>query len=250
MQIILEQKAAEKMAEYIKQATGEISGLGQSFLTGRDTVTVKDIWLWKQECSAATTEVLNHDAMIECAMEAVAQGAPMDQINVWWHSHANMGVFFSGQDQDTIDNWVNNRFLVSIVGNKKGDFAARVDIKEPIPCTIDNVPVSREWSGNAELAAQVTQEIALKVQTKKWAAMPYSGSLKNKRGQFQGGKNGQKWGGYNPTALMRPYEPSAKACLCADCQDFLADATLPFNLETHDYDYEMGLYTLEAQYAN
>lgn len=240
MQIILEQKAAQKLAEYIHQASGEISGLGQSVLTGRDTITVKDIWIWKQECTASTTEVLDHNAMIECAMEAVAEGAPMDEVNVWWHSHANMGVFFSTQDQTTIDEWVNNRFLVSIVGNKKGDFAARVDIKEPIMATLENVPVSRSWGGDDELKARVAQEIAAKVQVKAWA-----GAFKNKRGQFQGSKKWEKVQKY----LARPYEASAKACLCSDCQDFLSDTTIPFNLEAHAYDGELGLYTLNGTYV-
>jgi hypothetical protein len=49
--------------------------------------------------------------------------------NVWWHSHASMGVFWSGTDNDTIVSHANNGgFLISIVTNKEGKFKTRFDI--------------------------------------------------------------------------------------------------------------------------
>lgn len=44
-----------------------------------------------------------------------------------WHSHANMGTFLSGQDEEWISNYVNRGWLVSIVVNTKREHTIRTD---------------------------------------------------------------------------------------------------------------------------
>lgn len=41
--------------------------------------------------------------------------------NFWWHSHVNMGVFWSGTDMDTIRQIGSQGFVVATVFNKKNE---------------------------------------------------------------------------------------------------------------------------------
>jgi hypothetical protein len=73
-------------------------------------------------------------------------------MNLYWgHSHVNMGVFWSGQDEECIESFLNftgTGVLASVVYNKKGEWKARVDVGVGIGGNIE------QWTKEAEMQVQ------------------------------------------------------------------------------------------------
>ena len=125
--IILTCEVAKKLAAYVDLTDGEISGLAKSHVEEGDII-VDDILLFKQVCSGTTTD-LDDEAQALALMKMMADGENPEEWNVWWHSHVNMAVFWSGQDEKCIkDHMTTHSHLVSIVTNKRGEFKSRLDI--------------------------------------------------------------------------------------------------------------------------
>ena len=51
---------------------------------------------------------------------------------VWWHSHANMGAFWSGTDTNTMKEYASGQWSMFLVVNVKGEYKFRVQMWEPI----------------------------------------------------------------------------------------------------------------------
>jgi proteasome lid subunit RPN8/RPN11 len=168
MNIYLTEDVHRRMMAYFRLASGEISGLGRSTLSDdRESIIITDIWLWDQECTDSTTETVDHDSVFSLVADLVEQGVPMADLNVWWHSHVDMPAYFSGTDRTCIDEWVNNRFLVAVVGNRCSEFKGIISIKEPIPCELDaTVSILRDDELSAEEEDKIKKEIKEKVKIK------------------------------------------------------------------------------------
>lgn len=115
-ELVLSDKAFQKIMYWVKKATGEISGLG--------TVEVKDgkfyildAFLLPQKNGAAHTDIEAEDV---CTMMYERRNDP-GQINFWWHSHVNMSAFWSGTDTDTMDKLAAGGWFVSTVFNKRSE---------------------------------------------------------------------------------------------------------------------------------
>lgn len=144
--IFLPQHVYHKMLAYAKVCDGEISGWGKTKVTKKKDetithVTVVDIRIFKQVCNAGHTS-LDGDMLTKFYVELSKQGENMADWNLWWHSHNDFGVFFSGEDDDTAEKYSAGR-LYSICINKNGDLVARVDdhhkrIAEGIDPRIEN----------------------------------------------------------------------------------------------------------------
>lgn len=116
-----------KIKYYIDGVNAEISGVGKSSIVDGD-IHITDVVIFKQKCSSAHTDIDDLD-QAKWMQEVVDRGESLKDWNVWWHSHNNFGVFWSGTDTNTIESHANNGgFLVSLVSNKKREFKVRVDI--------------------------------------------------------------------------------------------------------------------------
>ena len=129
----------ERIRHYVDIAPGEVSALGVVERDGEDLV-VTDLFLPKQTCSGASTEMDQSD-VAKILVDLESQGIDSKTLRLWLHSHADMNTFWSQTDAETIRGLCNDGFLLSVVTNKKGAMLARVDVFEPIPFTIDKVPV-------------------------------------------------------------------------------------------------------------
>ena len=129
----------ERVRHYVDIAPGEVSALGVVERVGEDLV-VTDLFLPKQSCSGASTEMDPAD-VAKLLVDLETQGIDPKTLRLWLHSHADMNTFWSQTDAETIAGLCNDGFLLSVVTNKKGAMLARVDVFEPIPFTIDKVPV-------------------------------------------------------------------------------------------------------------
>ncbi len=150
MKIVIQSQAWEKIMQYTDLAVGEISGLGKvEKIDGYLTVT--DVEIFEQETSGAHSTIPT-EALAKFQDDVVKKGGSMKNYTLWWHSHAHMGVFFSGTDTTTIDGSTEFPYLVSLVVNKKGEYKARLDIHHPVHLVADNVDVDiQEHDDDAEI---------------------------------------------------------------------------------------------------
>lgn len=132
--------AAEKMKAFIEIAPQEISGLG-TVISENGVYLIDDIYLLKQACTPAYTE-LDQGKIIEFMTDQINEGNDdvVNRLRLWWHSHVNMGTFWSGTDRATIEAMQADEVWISIVGNKRGSRRVSVDYYNPRIC-FDCVPL-------------------------------------------------------------------------------------------------------------
>ncbi len=164
MKVIFKPEAFQKLRAYINSIDYEISGFGKVEKVGEDLV-VTDVKIFQQVVSETHTTM---DAMALAAFwdELMVAGEDIGKWKLWWHSHVNMPALFSGTDYDTIDEFDTElgeeNWILAIVANKLGKMLARVDIFQPIRCTINDLSWDIEV-GNVNMITDVTQEIMDKV---------------------------------------------------------------------------------------
>lgn len=128
-QVFISKNAYDKTMEYINQSTQEVGWLATATREDRD-YCIHDTYLFEQEVSCVTTEI-KEDGLNKFAMELMQKPDGIDVWNnmrVWGHSHVNMGVSPSGQDNDQMKLFLDNPndFFIRIIGNKKENF--KIDI--------------------------------------------------------------------------------------------------------------------------
>jgi hypothetical protein len=127
MNLIINFKATQKIKAYVQAVDGEVSGVAKgSYNTEQDAFIITDAMIFKQDCGSAHTS-LDSAGQAQFFTELIKRGENTDEWCVWWHSHAEMAVFFSKTDTDTIEQHSHHDFLVSLVVNKNGEAQARLD---------------------------------------------------------------------------------------------------------------------------
>jgi hypothetical protein len=97
------------------------------------------------------------------------QECPDDLVKwrMWWHSHGKMGVFWSGQDIATIEDFdtemPDNNWLLSFETNHEAKVLTRIDIFEPIHCTLKDIPWDLDLA-NYGLMEEIKDEVTEKVE--------------------------------------------------------------------------------------
>ena len=98
---------------------------------------LKDPVILKQEVTGSTCE-MDSEALALYYGEAHAKHKKKGTVRfVWWHSHANMNVFWSATDNKTIMSNKSDDFTVALVINVKGEWKLRVQFFEPAESEVD-----------------------------------------------------------------------------------------------------------------
>jgi hypothetical protein len=164
-------EARQRLDLYIQTADGEISGLGTVTRLGNDFL-ITAVHLFEQECTGASTELSSEDVS-KFLLEAVRADIDPSGLKMWWHSHSNMGAFWSGTDEITASSF-SNGWMLSLVGNKRGEYRIRLDIYEPLRITLDELELQLHYPENNSLRQEVEAEVKEKVRVKtKVYAFPY-----------------------------------------------------------------------------
>lgn len=150
----------QQLDTYIRLSPLEISGLGEVEQC-RGGVKVTRLHLFKQECHAVGT-VLSSEDISTFLCDAVSRGIDPSNLRLWWHSHAEMGVFWSTTDNETIQRFQAD-WMLSIVGNTHKEYRARIDMMNPFELTLDNLNIEVVFPENAELEKALQEEIDKKV---------------------------------------------------------------------------------------
>lgn len=119
-----------KMQEYVNNTDKEIGWLGKVEATGNREYHIVDVDLIEQEVSNVTTE-LAQEGLQKYAEKLIAEGKvdDLNKIRCWGHSHVNMDVSPSSQDEETFEEYYKEcSYFIRIIANKKEDL--RLDIVE------------------------------------------------------------------------------------------------------------------------
>ena len=120
----------QKMVFYCMTAPGEISGFGKADrvrVYDKSMYYMKDIRLLAQKCTSAHTS-MDMSGLSSFIIQLDKEKDNIGNWRVWWHTHNDFGVFFSGEDEATIKKLCAKRHLISICINKLGEMTARFDI--------------------------------------------------------------------------------------------------------------------------
>jgi hypothetical protein len=226
-EVFVTQKALTQMKAYTDNCSDEIGWLGTAVKTDKTTYVVEEMFLFKQEVHATTTEI-NPEGLQEFAEELLQVDGGMDvwnNIKVWGHSHVNMETFASGQDdlQMNVFSNVGHDWFIRIITNKKGSL--KLDLynyetgvvfkdmdwqvlytqqEQNIMQQINDLYAqldSFDQTRLAEITPQVKQEIADKVSKKSYATYNYNYNYKSPAKVYD--YSGNDW--YNaPTEKKTP----------------------------------------------
>ena len=204
--------AMRKMELYIDGVTTEIGWLGTIDLIDEKSQSyyLDDVYLAYQEVHGATTEI-TPEGMMKIAQEIGDEKVP--KLSFWGHSHVNMGVTPSGQDNDQVKLYKDNGlpYMFRAIGNKKGAFNLTFyDFVTGV--SIENV----EWELHIPLEIDIkaiTEEIAEKVTAKTFPVSPYARDILGyKERFFQGDDQFDFYEGHHPIGFadFPPYKKERK----------------------------------------
>lgn len=153
-EIVIPTLVHEKIMHWVQMALPhECSGLGVTkVLNGR--IHIVDVVMCEQKNSGAATDL--DPADVSKAMYKMRESD--GELNFWWHSHANMSVFWSGTDQSTIAQIGRQGMCVAAVFNAKREVRAAIAAMTPIPFFIDEVKVKLQSQVSLETIASWEEE--------------------------------------------------------------------------------------------
>jgi hypothetical protein len=139
LNVYIRAEAQDKIDQWVKMAKGEVSGLGLVEEL-EDGFIVTQVFLPFQECGQAGTTI-ESESVARLMLEVEAQGHDSSKLKFWWHSHANMAVFWSDTDHKTIQKFRPRDYFLSAVFNKHGQAKTRIDYYQPFRITFQDVPL-------------------------------------------------------------------------------------------------------------
>ena len=181
MKIKIPIKLYRKLRAYVEQIDVEISGMGEIKKTledGETLLTITDIRIFKQKVTHGNT-VLDRRDLGKFYDDILREGKNMQEWKLWWHSHNTMGAFFSGTDNQTIEEFNTEtdkeNWILALVTNHKEETLIRCDIFAPIRHTIDGLDLEIDY-GDKDMRKDIKKEIEAKVKEPSFWGELWSGT--------------------------------------------------------------------------
>ena len=167
--VILTPEVKYEMDLIIKHCPTEVGWFGLVERTDKFTFRITKIFLPVQKVHSATCEI-DPDAIVKLAMELMDTGED-SKLRLWGHSHVNMGVSPSGQDENMFkDLHQNCNFFIRLIANKKGEYNFDVVVQDVgFPLEIEGVPYSVEYPMATNIEQRVKDTLAANVSEIKYA---------------------------------------------------------------------------------
>lgn len=119
MDVTITSKVVAKMMLYSRMAKGEIGGLLSVKQDTNNEILIDDIVLLKQNATYGDFQV-DENALFDFLTENRKKA---EHFKGWWHSHGEIGAFFSSDDDSTFERLLNmNSFVLGVVINKKNNW--------------------------------------------------------------------------------------------------------------------------------
>lgn len=120
--ILISPLAISKMSRIVNYCDDEIGWLASAEQIDEYVYHIKDVFMFEQEVNSITCEI-TPDGLANFGTEILSKENGMElyeQIRVWGHSHVNMGVSPSGQDDKQITEFSEGHdWFIRIIANKK-----------------------------------------------------------------------------------------------------------------------------------
>ena len=185
----------QKIFWWINKSSHEVSGFGHlDHDPDTNTFTVRDAILIKQEVGPTSTEI-DPVALGKAMFETRAEH---NALKWHWHSHVDMGVFWSADDKELIRSLAQQGWIVASVFNKKKEcrtaFSGMCEVLGmPHEIFVDNIPTCIETPLAEHLIEQWDGEYAEKVAPERRAA-------------YQPGYPGEAYSRYPMTKQYPPHQ--------------------------------------------
>ncbi len=159
--IVFPEAVWKRLMAYIQACPLEVGGLGTIAVRDGDLV-IDDVFLLEQEVTAAETK-LDPAAVARFVTRFSQEGRDPSRLKFWWHSHAAMDVFWSATDLETIRELSEGGYLVSLVGNHRGETKTRLTVRAPVEIAVDDLAFRIEPVLEPAMVAAVREEVRVKV---------------------------------------------------------------------------------------
>jgi len=121
--------ALAKMQLFVNTCDKEVGWLG-TVIKNKNSYIIQDVYLFEQEVASTTTEI-TPEGLSKFAEQILTleNGVEIwNNIRLWGHSHVNMSVSPSGQDNEQMNSFSNigKDWFIRIIANKNGDL--KVDV--------------------------------------------------------------------------------------------------------------------------
>ncbi len=162
MRLILDNKVYEKVMHCVDSSNLEIGGLGLVKIEG-DSVYVTEFFLLEQDVTSTTTQI-RAEALSKLLYQT--RDNTNGELLWWWHSHVDMGVFWSDTDMKTIREFgEEGRFFATVFNKdremKSAYFQAGTDQYPEL--FIDDIETLAQSGLSVEESEALDEEIAAKV---------------------------------------------------------------------------------------
>lgn len=146
--LVLSMAAFKRIQYWTKQAAllnREVSGLGLVSEL-KDYYYVSEAWVIKPERIGGAHVHMDPMAIQERMFDLFQRGKRLSQLRFLWHSHANFGVGWSRDDDETARDifGADSPWTINLVTNSKGSFLARMDFPSSKEEPIHDLPVRLE----------------------------------------------------------------------------------------------------------
>ncbi len=131
MKLHISPEVYQQVMYWVNKADFEVSGLGIVKIINNLPVVTKAILL-EQEGTGGDTE-LDPNAITKAEFEMRNEEG---ELRWWWHSHVNMGVFWSKTDQDTIKQLGQHGWFYHTVFNKKYEKKTAFSCPQKLECPL------------------------------------------------------------------------------------------------------------------
>lgn len=137
LKLIIPLAVYRKVMAYVTLCDLEISGFAEvEYNAERNVFIAGEPYLLKQNVTGTNTHMEEEDVS-KFNHDYIKKGGTQLP-RIWWHSHVNMGAFFSGTDEATLKDLQNDSFIIALVLNKRKEMKAKCYVASTIP--IFNIP--------------------------------------------------------------------------------------------------------------
>lgn len=161
--------AHAKMRALVQECNIEVGWLCScSELPGGD-ILIEDVFVPNQICSIATTTITKDgEAQMLTDLLLSGQKDVVKKLRCWGHSHVNMQVFASGQDDSQTERFLQkgHPYFVRLIANKRNELYCSLYLKDEnlvlhnVPLILAPAPTKKyeEWA-QKEISEKVVEEI-------------------------------------------------------------------------------------------
>ena len=185
--IYINPKALDKMALYVQGCDKEIGWLGKA-TKNENIYIIHDVYLFKQEVHSATCE-LTPEGLSDFVLDMYTNHTDIadevvNNLRLWGHSHVNMGVSPSSQDDNQMDSFKeSNPWFLRVIANKSGEMEFSLyDYEQQVQ--FKNVKWFEYRANEFSLQDEIKAEIALKVKEKSFATVQYGSKYAGKEWSY------------------------------------------------------------------